>query len=135
MVDQEVLERQLKVDRFPFPCEGEVTLAVRNANYTLGPVPGWHVAAFQGRQGTRPAHHQEAALSQQYACPLQLLLSGPRCASSSQTSARAAGSTAAATLQPRSRTSASTAASEANAPCCEVDAVCIQFVVQRPAQQ
>jgi len=38
MVDQEVLESQLKTDRFPFPSEGDVTLAVRNANYTLGPV-------------------------------------------------------------------------------------------------
>jgi quercetin dioxygenase-like cupin family protein len=38
MVDQEVFDGQLKVDRFPFPSEGEITLAVRNANYTLGPV-------------------------------------------------------------------------------------------------
>ena len=38
MVDQEVFESQVKVDRFPFPSEGEITLAVRNANYTLGPV-------------------------------------------------------------------------------------------------
>jgi hypothetical protein len=38
MVDQEVFEGQVKVDRFPFPSEGEITLAVRNANYALGPV-------------------------------------------------------------------------------------------------
>ena len=38
MVDQEVFESQVKVDRFPFPSEGEITLAVRNANHTLGPV-------------------------------------------------------------------------------------------------
>src|SRR5262245_23778659 len=38
MVDQEVFDSQLKRDRFPFPCEGDITLAVRNANYTLGPV-------------------------------------------------------------------------------------------------
>ena len=38
MVDKEVFESQLKTDRFPFPSEGEITLAVRNANYTLGPV-------------------------------------------------------------------------------------------------
>jgi quercetin dioxygenase-like cupin family protein len=38
VVDQEVLENQLKADRFPFPSEGDITLAVRNANYTLGPV-------------------------------------------------------------------------------------------------
>jgi quercetin dioxygenase-like cupin family protein len=38
MVDHEVLDSQLKTDRFPFPSEGEITLRVRNANYTLGPV-------------------------------------------------------------------------------------------------
>ena len=38
MVDQEVSENQLKADRFPFPSEGDITLAVRNANYRLGPV-------------------------------------------------------------------------------------------------
>src|SRR6516165_12620654 len=38
MVDQEVIDSQLKADRFPFPSEGDITLRVRNANYTLGPV-------------------------------------------------------------------------------------------------
>jgi hypothetical protein len=38
MVDQEVFDSQLKRDRFPFPSEGDIMLAVRNANYTLGPV-------------------------------------------------------------------------------------------------
>ena len=38
MVDQEVFGSQLKTDRFPFPSDGNVTLAVRNADYTLGPV-------------------------------------------------------------------------------------------------
>src|SRR5215469_8844875 len=38
MVDQEVISSQLKSDRFPFQSEGDITLAVRNANYTLGPV-------------------------------------------------------------------------------------------------
>ena len=38
MVDQEVFDGQLKMDRFPFPSEGDISLAVRNANYTLGPV-------------------------------------------------------------------------------------------------
>jgi quercetin dioxygenase-like cupin family protein len=38
MVDQEVLSSQLKTDRFPFPSEGDITLAVRNANYQMGPV-------------------------------------------------------------------------------------------------
>ncbi|MDA9405250.1 hypothetical protein XH98_18035 [Bradyrhizobium sp. CCBAU 51745] len=38
MIDQEIVDSQIKADRFPFPSEGEITLAVRNANYTLGPV-------------------------------------------------------------------------------------------------
>jgi quercetin dioxygenase-like cupin family protein len=38
VVDQEVFESRLRIDRFPFPSEGDITLAVRNANYTLGPV-------------------------------------------------------------------------------------------------
>ena len=38
MFDQEVLESQVKTDRFPFPSEGDITLAVRNKNYSLGPV-------------------------------------------------------------------------------------------------
>ena len=37
MVDQEVISSQLKTDRFPFQSEGDIALAVRNANYTLGP--------------------------------------------------------------------------------------------------
>src|SRR5215510_4650927 len=38
MVDHEVLDSQLRTDRFPFPSDGDITLRVRNANYTLGPV-------------------------------------------------------------------------------------------------
>src|SRR5690242_14798461 len=38
MYDKELQASQVKTDRFPFPCEGEVTLAVRNTNYTFGPV-------------------------------------------------------------------------------------------------
>src|SRR5262249_25235434 len=38
MYDQEILASQVKADRFPFPCEGDITLVVRNKNYTLGPV-------------------------------------------------------------------------------------------------
>ena len=38
MVDQEVFANQIKVDPFPFQSEGDITLAVRNANYALGPV-------------------------------------------------------------------------------------------------
>jgi mannose-6-phosphate isomerase-like protein (cupin superfamily) len=37
MFDQEILASQIKADPFPFPCEGDITLAVRNQNYALGP--------------------------------------------------------------------------------------------------
>jgi quercetin dioxygenase-like cupin family protein len=38
MFDQEIVASEVKADKFPFPHEGDVTLAVRNANYELGPV-------------------------------------------------------------------------------------------------
>jgi quercetin dioxygenase-like cupin family protein len=56
MVDQEVLDRQLKVDRFPFRSEGQITLAVRNANYTLGPVM-LHIQMWPDT--LIPAHHHD----------------------------------------------------------------------------
>jgi hypothetical protein len=36
VLDQEIAASEVKADRFPFPCEGDITLAVRNANYALG---------------------------------------------------------------------------------------------------
>jgi len=53
MVDQEVIGSQLKTDRFPFQSEGDITLAIRNANYTLGPVM-LHIAMKPG--AVIPAH-------------------------------------------------------------------------------
>ena len=53
MVDQEVFDGQLKADRFPFPSEGDITLAVRNANYAMGPVM-LHIAMKAG--AVIPAH-------------------------------------------------------------------------------
>jgi hypothetical protein len=38
MFNQEIFTSQIKPERFPFPCEGDITLAVRNMNYALGPV-------------------------------------------------------------------------------------------------
>jgi quercetin dioxygenase-like cupin family protein len=59
MVDQEVIGSQLKTDRFPFQSEGDITLAVRNANYTLGPVM-LHISMKPG--AVIPAHlHQGTA--------------------------------------------------------------------------
>src|SRR5215472_1149857 len=56
MVDQEVLNSQLKTDRFPFPSEGDITLAVRNANYQLGPV----MLHIEMKPGAKiGAHHHE----------------------------------------------------------------------------
>ena len=56
MYDQEILASQVKADRFPFPCEGDVTLAVRNKNYTLGPVM---VYIVMKPGSTIPAHKHE----------------------------------------------------------------------------
>jgi redox-sensitive bicupin YhaK (pirin superfamily) len=53
MVDKEVFDDQIKTDRFPFPSEGDITLAVRNADYTLGPVM-LHVVMKPG--AVIPAH-------------------------------------------------------------------------------
>ena len=38
MFDQEILSTQVKADSFPFPCEGDISIAVSNENYALGPV-------------------------------------------------------------------------------------------------
>lgn len=56
MFDQEILASQVKGDRFPFPCEGDVTLAVRNKNYALGPVM-LHIVMKPG--SIIPAHKHE----------------------------------------------------------------------------
>jgi quercetin dioxygenase-like cupin family protein len=59
MVDQEVMASQLKTVRFPFQSEGDITLAIRNANYTLGPVM-LHIAMKPG--AVIPAHlHKDTA--------------------------------------------------------------------------
>ena len=61
MVDQEVFGSQLKTDRFPFPSDGDVTLAVRNADYTLGPVM-LHVGMKAGAAIPAHVHKGMAAL-------------------------------------------------------------------------
>src|ERR1700759_4008023 len=38
MFNEEIVASQVKADKFPFPSEGNITLAVRNADYSLGPV-------------------------------------------------------------------------------------------------
>jgi quercetin dioxygenase-like cupin family protein len=63
MVDQEVFDGQLKVDRFPFPSDGDITLAVRNANYTLGPVM-LHIEMKAG--AVIPAHLHEGVAEALY---------------------------------------------------------------------
>jgi len=56
MVDQEILASQLKSDRPPFPYKGDITIAVRNASYALGPAMV-HVVMKPG--SVIPAHlHQ-----------------------------------------------------------------------------
>jgi quercetin dioxygenase-like cupin family protein len=56
MYDQEILASQVKADRFPFPSEGDITLAVRNKNYALGPVMV-HIVMKPG--SVIPAHKHE----------------------------------------------------------------------------
>jgi quercetin dioxygenase-like cupin family protein len=56
MIDQEIFASQIKADRFPFASEGDITLAVRSANYALGPVM-LHLAMKPGSY--IPAHLHE----------------------------------------------------------------------------
>jgi quercetin dioxygenase-like cupin family protein len=56
MFDQEILASQVSASRFPFPCEGDISLAVRNKNYALGPVM-LHLVMKPG--ATIPAHIHE----------------------------------------------------------------------------
>jgi len=56
MYDQEITASQVKADRFPFPSEGDITLAVRNKNYALGPVMV-HIVMKPG--SVIPAHKHE----------------------------------------------------------------------------
>jgi anti-sigma factor ChrR (cupin superfamily) len=56
MFDQEILASEVQSDRFPFPSEGNITLAVRNKNYSLGPVM-LHLAMAPG--SLIPAHLHE----------------------------------------------------------------------------
>jgi hypothetical protein len=59
VIDQEIQESQVNADRFPFPCEGDITLAVRNANYALGPVM-LHIVMKPG--SVIPAHLHEGVV-------------------------------------------------------------------------
>lgn len=54
MFDLVVSERHLRAERFPFRSEGDITLAVRNADYALGPVM-LHIIMKPG--ASIPAHH------------------------------------------------------------------------------
>src|SRR5215471_11502465 len=53
MIDREILGPQVKADRFPFPCDGEISLAVRNSDYALGPVM---LHLMMEADSTIPAH-------------------------------------------------------------------------------
>jgi len=56
MIDQEIFANAVKADRFPFPSQGDISLAVRAANYTLGPVM-LHLSMQPG--SSIPAHIHE----------------------------------------------------------------------------
>jgi len=63
MYDQEIPAAQVKTERFPFPSEGEITLAVRNKDYALGPVMV-HIEMKPG--STIPAHTHEGMAEAMY---------------------------------------------------------------------
>ena len=63
VVDQEVLSSQVKAERFPFPCEGDITLAIRNATYALGPVM-LHLLMKPG--SSIPAHRHDGVVEVLY---------------------------------------------------------------------
>ena len=63
MYDQEIPASRVKADRFPFPSEGEITLAVRNKDYALGPVMV-HIVMKPG--STIPAHKHEGMSEAMY---------------------------------------------------------------------
>ena len=56
MYDLAIPASQVKADRFPFPSDGDITLAVRNKNYALGPVMV-HIVMKPG--SVIPAHKHE----------------------------------------------------------------------------
>jgi len=63
VVDQEVLSSQVKAERFPFPCKGDITLAIRNATYALGPVM-LHLLMKPG--SSIPAHRHDGVVEVLY---------------------------------------------------------------------
>ena len=63
VVDQEVLSSQVKAERFPFPCKGDITLAIRNAKYALGPVM-LHLLMKPG--SSIPAHRHDGVVEVLY---------------------------------------------------------------------
>lgn len=75
MFDQEILNSQVKADRFPFPCEGEITLAVRNKNYALGPVM-LHLVMKAGSM--IPAHMHEGVAEVLYVVEGEFINEGKR---------------------------------------------------------
>jgi quercetin dioxygenase-like cupin family protein len=75
MFDQEILNSQVKADRFPFPCEGEITLAVRNKNYALGPVM-LHLVMKAGSM--IPAHIHEGVAEVLYVIEGEFVNEGKR---------------------------------------------------------
>ena len=56
MLDKDILASQVTANKFPFPCEGNITLAVRNQDYALGPVM-LHLVLAPG--SVIPAHRHD----------------------------------------------------------------------------
>jgi quercetin dioxygenase-like cupin family protein len=75
MFDQETVQSDVRADRFPFPCEGEITLAVRNKNYALGPVM-LHLVMQAG--SSIPAHIHDGVAEVLYVVEGEFINEGKR---------------------------------------------------------
>ena len=75
MVDKEIALLQLKTDPFPFPSEGDITLAVRNASFALGPVM-LHITMKPG--SVIPAHDHEHLTEALYVVDGEFINEGKR---------------------------------------------------------
>ena len=75
MFDQEIPHSQVKAGHFPFPCEGDITLAVRNKNYALGPVM-LHLTMKPG--SSIPAHVHEGVAEVLYVVEGEFINEGKR---------------------------------------------------------
>ena len=75
MVDKEILASQVAAVPFPFPSEGDVTVAIRNASFALGPVM-LHIVMKPG--SSIPAHGHEHLAEALYVVDGEFINEGKR---------------------------------------------------------